>query len=132
MKKIVLLLVIMIMIGCTTGCVKDKQEEELCEKIDQSDVYTYTKDEKYDELATILDGYFTTYCQNKNTEVCNALDNFVMETKKEVEFQDCTNLEGNWKELCQTGNKLKVSTKKTTVAVKQIEVRNACTNEKRD
>lgn len=122
MKKVMLLLFGVILI---TGCSNSK-EKELCDKIIDIDVHTYTSGERYDELASILEKDYEEYCANSETNVCNALKEYIDATKSEITFKDCNNLEGDWKGLCESDNKLKVSSKKTNVIYMHEEFYTAC------
>lgn len=124
MKKIILLFLGIVLI---TGCSNNK-EKELCNKVDEIDVSSFNQEEKYDELAEILENYFATYCEDTNSEVCKALDDYIKTTKSEINFKDCSNLEGNWKNVCESDNKLMVSGKKTNVIYKHEEMWAVCNN----
>lgn len=124
MKKIILLFLGILLI---TGCSNNK-EKELCNKVDEIDVSSFNQEEKYDELAEILENYFATYCEDTNSEVCKALDDYIKTTKSEINFKDCSNLEGNWKNVCESDNKLMVSGKKTNVIYKHEEMWAVCNN----
>ena len=56
MKRIILLFLGIVLI---TGCSNNK-EKELCNKVDEIDVSSFNQEEKYDELAEILENYFAT------------------------------------------------------------------------
>ena len=122
MKKVILLLFGVILI---TGCSNSK-ESELCDKIIDIDVSTYTSAERYDELASILEKDYEDYCANSETGVCNALKNYIEATNKEITFKDCNSLDGDWKRLCESDNQLKVSSKKTNVIYMHEEFYTAC------
>lgn len=122
MKKIVLLFLGIILI---TGCSNNK-EQELCNKVDEIDVRSFNQEGKYDELAEILENHFATYCEDTSSEVCKALDDYIKTTKSEIEFKDCSNLEGNWKNVCESDNKLMVTSKKTNVTYKHEEMWAIC------
>lgn len=122
MKKVMLLLFGIILI---TGCSNSK-ESELCDKIIDIDLTTYTSAERYDELASILEKDYEKYCANSEPNVCNALKNYIESTKKEITFKDCSSLDGNWKSICESDNKLKVSGKKTNVIYMHEEFYIAC------
>ena len=100
MKKIMLLFLGIILI---TGCSNNK-ENELCNKVDEIDVNSYTQQENYDELTKILENHYATYCEDTSSEVCKALDDYIKTTKSEMNFKDCNSLEGNWKNLCEFDN----------------------------
>ena len=126
MKKIKLIL-LFVSIILLAGCSNSK-ESELCDKIIDIDVTTYTSSERYDELASILENDYANYCTNSETGVCNALKNYIEATKKDITFKDCNGLEGNWKGLCESDNKLKVSSKKTNVIYMHEEFYTACSD----
>ena len=122
MKKIILLFLGIILI---TGCSNNK-EQELCNKIDEIDVSSFNQDGKYDELAEILENHFTTYCEDASSEVCKALDDYIKATKSEMNFKDCSSLEGNWKNVCESDNRLMVTSKKTNVTYQHEEMWAVC------
>lgn len=122
MKKIILLIISVIII---TGCSNNK-EKELCNKVDEIDVSSYNQESKYDELAEILENHYATYCEDTSSEVCKALDDYIKTTKSEIKFKDCSNLEGNWKNLCESDNKLMVTSKETNVTYKHEEMWAIC------
>ena len=131
MKKVILLFLGIILI---TGCSNNKEKElynkekELCNKVYEIDVSSFTQEGKYDEFAEILENHYATYCVDTSSEVCNELDDCIKIIKSEIKFKDCSNLEGNWKKLCESENKLMVYSKKSDVGLKFTEIRLVCNN----
>lgn len=126
MKKLVLLILSILLI---TGCSNSK-EKELCTKVDEIDNTTYVNEEKYEELANILDDYYTTYCENTTSEVCTKLDDYIKATKHEVTIKDCNNLEESWRSICESDNKMSVLDKKIYINYKSGELWATCNNKK--
>lgn len=117
MKKFILLFFIIIVSGCSNN-----KERKLCNKLDEIDVSSFNQEQNYDELANILDNYYTTYCSNLNSDICNALYDYINATKSEVNLKDCSNLDGNSKDLCVSDNNLLITSKKTNVTYKHEEM----------
>lgn len=111
MKKIILLFLGIILI---TGCSNNK-EQELCNKVDEIDVLAYTNSNNYEELTLILEDNYNNYCESSNTKICNKLSDYIKATKEEITQKDCSILNGNWKNVCESDNKLKVVDKETNV-----------------
>lgn len=124
MKKVIFLCLGVILIS---GC-SNNENQELCDKIDEIDVSSYTEKGNYDELASILEKHYITYCKDSNSKVCVSLNDYLEATKSEVKFKDCDNLEGNTKSICELDNELLLGDKKIDVAYKHEGVYDACNN----
>lgn len=124
MKKVIFLCLAVILIS---GC-SNNENQELCNKIDEINVSSYTEKGNYDELASILEKHYTTYCKDSNSKVCISLNDYLEATKSEVKLKDCDNLEGNTKSICELDNELLLGDKKIDVAYKQEGVYDACNN----
>lgn len=124
MKKIMLLFLGIILI---TGCSSNK-EKELCNKVDEIDVQTYTSSNNYEELTLILENNYDTYCKSSNTEVCNKLNDYIESTKKEIKLKDCINLDDTKKILCESDNKLAILDKANNVNYMHEEMWAVCNN----
>lgn len=124
MKKVIFLgLVVILISGCSNN-----ENQELCDKIDEIDVSSYTEKANYDELADILEKHYTTYCKDSNSKVCISLNDYLETTKSEVKLKDCNNLEGDTKSICELDNELLLGDKKIDVAYKHEGVYDACNN----
>lgn len=124
MKKVIFLCLAVILIS---GC-SNNENQELCNKIDEINVSSYTEKGNYDELASILEKHYTTYCKDSNSKVCISLNDYLEATKSEVKLKDCDNLEGNTKSICELDNELLLGDKKIDVDYKQEGVYDACNN----
>lgn len=124
MKKVIFLCLAVILIS---GC-SNNENQELCNKIDEINVSSYTEKGNYDELASILEKHYTTYCKDSNSKVCISLNDYLEATKSEVKLKDCDNLEGNTKSICELDNELLLGDKKIDVAYKHEGVYDACNN----
>mgnify|MGYP004604796945 FL=1 len=124
MKKVIFLCLVVILIS---GC-SNNENQELCNKIDEIDVSSYTQAGNYDELSSILEKHYTTYCKDSNSKVCISLNDYLEATKSEINFKDCSSLESNWKSICESDNKLMVINKKINVTYKHEEMWTVCNN----
>ena len=124
MKKIIFLCLAVILIS---GC-SNNENQELCDKIEEIDVSSYTEKGNYDERASILEKHYITYCKDSNSKVCVSLNDYLEATKSELKLKDCNNLESNKKSICESDNKLIVSDKKIDVNYKHEEVIASCNN----
>ena len=128
MKKVFLgLMSISLILGLASGCSNNK-EKELCNKIDEIDVQTYTSEENYEELTTILEDEYNIYCNEKNREVCEVLDKYIDATKEKIKIEDCSDKEGSWKEICESNNNLSILDKKNNVTYYHEEIWSICNN----
>lgn len=121
MKKIIVLSISIIITGCSNN-----KEQELCNKIDEIDVQTYTSEENYKELTTILENEYNIYCNEKNSEICETLNKYINATKEEIKQENCSNKEGSWKEICESNNKLSILDKQIKVEYYHEEVWAVC------
>ena len=124
MKKIILLCLAVILVS---GCSNNK-EKELCEKIDELDVHSYTEEENYSELGNILDKYYTTYCGNSNSTVCVSLNDYLEATRTEIKLRDCENLQDDYEKICELDNKGKVLEKNLDINYKHEVIIANCNN----
>ena len=122
MKKIILLfLMIILLVGCSSN-----NENELCNKIDEIDVQTFTEEEKYKELTLILEDNFENYCEDSESDVCNTLSEYIKSTKSEIELENCDKVEGSNKDMCENDNKLAILDKKINVGYMHEEMWAVC------
>lgn len=124
MKNIIFFCLAIILIS---GCSNNK-EKELCDKLDELDVHSYTEEEKYSELGNVLDKFYTTYCENSDSTVCVSLNDYLETTRTEIALKDCDNLQGNYEKICELDNKTMVQDKKIDVNYKHEVVIANCNN----
>ena len=72
MKKIILLFLGIILL---TGC--SGKEKELCNQVTEINLDAYKETGNYDELASILQEKYDTYCTDSTTDVCSKLQEYI-------------------------------------------------------
>ena len=72
MKKIILLFLGILLL---TGC--NSKEKELCNQVTEIDSFAYKEKGNYDELSSLLQEKYDTYCADSTTDVCSKLREYI-------------------------------------------------------
>lgn len=115
-----LFLVCLILTGCGNVNSNNKEltdEEKLCQNIYPSIEKYQNNQITYNELLDSIKNDYNNYCIDSNNNVCVFIKSMYTSEETSLELQDCSNLSGNAKSLCETTNNAKkeMVSKKTDV-----------------
>ncbi|MBQ6324095.1 MAG: hypothetical protein IJI22_04645 [Bacilli bacterium] len=105
-----LLLICFMLTGCSLFGKKLTEEEKICQAIAPSIEKYQNKEINYNEFLDSIKGDYESSCSNETTSViCVAIKGLYATEDTDLELKDCSNLSGNFKDLCESTNKAKKS-----------------------
>lgn len=134
MKKIILSAAIIFLL---TGCFNSNPnytekvhdpEYSLCKNMEKIEVSNDIK--TMPDLTKKLENLYKIYCKKTDSEICNSINETIVESKKEIKYENCNRTDpwwnSNWEDLCKSSNELEEQQKIIDVDDKLYKVQDKC------